>query len=208
MKNLFKSFKTRVVLFSLITGLPFIMCSPINDDCNCDPVTGEFFDIHGIEVINQYKKTGENSIDIIAENEIVPFEKYNGLSVNYAVNYITNIPKKKSSFSSIYSAYACSCIYNGEAGSKNEKYANITVITLNDFDEAHRANDTINDLMLVKDEYLSDYLQNDTINIRYQGIRLMLDRKPVLNQNFKAKVVVELSTGEIYQDESYSIIIQ
>lgn len=214
MRTFLKSIRTKVLVFALVIGLPLQMCSPENnDDCNCGPITGRYFDIKGIE-LNNYKKTGENSMGLVEENEVVPYAIYAGLVVKYNVDYISHRRPKRPSFSLISNAYACSCASNGENGSKNEKLSKITVITLNDFDEDHAANDTINDLILVKgvysqeDEYLSDYLVNDTLNIQFPGIQLKVDRKPTLNENYKVKVIVELSTGEVYQDVSKSIKIR
>lgn len=154
------------------------MCSPENGgDCNCGPVIGEYFDIKGMQ-LNNYKKTGDNSVGIMIDNESVPYTEYAGLGDEYSVDYIGQRLPKKPSFSLISSAYACSCKFNGDIGSKYEKLSNIAVITLNDFDENHAANDTIKDLILVKsvysqeDEYLSNYLINDTLNIQFPGIQL------------------------------------
>ncbi len=214
MQNLKKSIRVRVLVLGLVIGLPLQMCSPeASDDCNCSPITGSYFDIKGMEMSN-YRKIDENSVKRMLENEAVPYSEYEGLSVEYQVDYISHRSHAQPSFSMINSAYACSCVYDGYAGSKNEKLTNISVITLNDFDENHKANDTINDLIIVKgyyfqeNEYLQDYLIKDTTNIKFQGIQLLVDRKPTLNENYKVKVVVELSTGEIYQDVSESIIIK
>ena len=214
MRIFLKSIRTKVLVFALVIGLPLQMCSPENDDdCHCGPVTGRYFDINGME-LNNYKKTGDNSIGRMIENEAVPYADYAGLIVEYTVDYISQGRPKRPSFSLISSAYACSCVTNGDYGSKYEKLSNITVITLNDFDETHAANDTINDLILVKgifsqeDEYLSSYLINDTLNIQFPGIQLKVDRKPTLNENYKVKVIVELSTGEVYQQLSKSIKIR
>ncbi|AFL81241.1 hypothetical protein Aeqsu_1762 [Aequorivita sublithincola DSM 14238] len=214
MKTYIKNIKTKVLVFVLVIGLPLQMCSPIDDDdCNCGVVTGKYFDINGMELKN-YKKVGENSVNLMIPNEAVSYEKYAGLTVEYSVDYISQSRPKRPSFSLIPSAYACSCIGNGDYGSKFEKLSNITVITLNDFDETHKANDTINDLILAKgfynqeDEYLQNYLINDTTNIQLPAIKLLVDRKPTLDENYKVKVIVELSTGEIYQNVSESIIIR
>ena len=208
MRAFLKSIRTKILVFALVIGLPLQMCSPENDDgCNCGPITGVYFDIKGME-LNNYKKTGENSVGRLQENEVVSYANYAGLGVEYEVDYISQRRPKRPSFSLISSAYACSCIYDGINGSKYEKLSNITVITLNDFDENHVANDTINDLILVGNEYLSDYLVNDTLNIQFPGIQLKVDRKPSLNENFKVRVIVELSTGEVYQEESKSIKIR
>ena len=202
------------MIIALVVGLPLQMCSPGNgDDCNCGPITGRYFDIKGME-LHSYKKTGENSVALMSENEVVDYIDYSGLSVEYSVDYISEARSKWPNFSFIQSAYACSCVFDGESGSKNEKLSNLTVITLNDFDETHRANDTLNDLILVKgfysdvDEYLENYLVNDTINIQFEGIKLLVDKKPTLNENYKVRVIVELSTGEVYEKVSESIKIR
>lgn len=208
MKAFKKNIKTKILVIALVMGLPLQMCSPTRngDDCNCGPITGEYFDIKGMELQN-YKWVGTNSISPIKENEAVPYEDYAGLGVEYIVDYISQRRAKRPGFSLTSSAYACSCIQDGDRGSKYEKLSNITVITLNDFDETHAANDTINDLIMVKDEYLRDYLAKDTLNIQFPGIQLKLDRKPTRDENYKVKVVVELSTGEVYQNISKSIKI-
>lgn len=213
MLTILKSIRTRILVVALVVGLPLQMCSPENGgDCNCGPITGKYFDIKGME-LNNYKKTGENSAAIMDENEAVFYSDYSGLNVAYTVDYISELRSNWPNFSLIPNAYACSCAYNGDSGSKNEKLSNITVITLNDFDESHRANDTINDLILansfsLEDEYLQDYLLNQTENIPFPGIKLKVDRKPTLNENYKVKVIVELSTGEVYQKVSDNIKIR
>ncbi|QQX77160.1 MULTISPECIES: hypothetical protein [Aequorivita] len=216
MKNFKNSIKTKVLVIALVVGLPLQMCSPNgSDDCNCGPITGAYFDIQGMEM-TQYKKTGEDTFEQMEENELVNYSDYKSLLITYDVDFISQKPKrtKMPSFSFIPSAYACSCRENGDAGSKNEKLTNITVITLNDFDDNHRANDTLNDIMIVEgayfeeDQYLEDYLVNDTLNVQFPFIRLKVDRKPTLNENYKIRVKVELSTGEVYEKISKSIKIR
>lgn len=214
MRTFQKNIRTKVLVFALLIGLPLQMCTPGGgDDCNCGPITGRYFDINGM-LLNNYKWVGENSVSLMVPNEAVSYNDYAGLTVEYSVDFISQKRSKWPNFSLTPSAYACSCVGNGESGSKNEKLSNLTVITLNDFDENHRANDTINDLIVVKgfynqeDQYLEDYLVNDTINIQFPGIKLMVDRKPVLNENYRVKVIVALSTGEVYQKVSESIKIR
>ena len=209
-----ENLKTKVLVFALLIGLPLQMCTPGGgDDCNCGPITGRYFDINGMGLKN-YKKVGENSLRIMLPNEAVSYGDYAGLTVDYSVDFISQIQSRWPSLSFIPSAYACSCIFDGESGSKFEKLSNLTVITLNDFDEAHRANDTINDLIIVKgiyfeeDAYLQAYLENDTTNIRVPAIQLLVDRKPTLNENYKVKIKVELSTGEVYEKVSETIKLQ
>lgn len=211
-----KHLKTKVLVFVLVIGLPLQMCTPGGgDDCNCGPITGAYFDIQGMEM-TQYKKTGEDTFEQMEENEVVDYSEYKSLLITYDVDFISQRPKhnRMPSFSLVPSAYACSCRQNGDDGSKFEKLSSLTVITLNDFDENHRANDTLNDIMIVEgayfeeDRYLQDYLANDTLNVQFPFIRLKVDRKPTLNENYKIRVKVELSTGEVYEKESTSIKIR
>ena len=59
-----------------------------------------------------------------------------------------------------------------------------------------------------EDQYLQDYLANDTLNVQFPFIRLKVDRKPTLNENYKIRVKVELSTGEVYEKVSETIKLQ
>ena len=104
MRKFLKSIRTKVLVFALVVGLPLQMCSPENGgDCNCRPITGRYFEINGIE-LNNYKKTGDNSVAIMIENEAVPYTEYAGLIVEYTVDYISQGPPKRPSFSLISSA--------------------------------------------------------------------------------------------------------
>lgn len=73
MRTLLKSIRSKIFVFVLMIGLPLQMCSPGNkDDCNCGPITGEYFDINGM-VLNNYKIVGDNAVSIMVENEVVPY---------------------------------------------------------------------------------------------------------------------------------------
>lgn len=210
--------RTRILAGILIIGLPLQMCTNNDDDCNCSPVA-PFFDITGV-VSSHLKKESGNNAEVLDDGDSVLYENYIGLNTGYEADFISsNYFFNTSDFSLIPSAYACSCIQPGHSGSKNEMLVNLTVITLNDFDETHLANTTINDIVQIEEflnfgfdvsedaPYIPQYLENQTSNISSQVFRLKVDRKPSLNQNFKVKVIVELSTGEIYETISETIIL-
>jgi hypothetical protein len=107
---------------------------------------------------------------------------------------------------------ACSPVPPGMNGSKTERLKSPYVVTLNDFDSSHFANDTINDLFenltyYRKKQDLNEYLAQDTGLIKVQELSLGLKVGPILNNEFKYKVLLELSTGEKYQANSISFRI-
>lgn len=194
----------------LAIGLGFPNC----DDCKCDPVEGEYFDVQGISRLVNYKKRGTCCADALKEGDAIKLSQYSGLSINLDVNYISNNMKHqcKWDFSLINEALACECVYNGWLGSKEEKLDDLTIITLNDFDAEHMANDTINDLMTIS-KYpdildLNDFLSQDTALLDYESISVKLKKAPAANKEFKVKVIITLSTGEIYDAESTPIIFE
>ncbi len=205
--------KTYILTLILAIGFTFQNCDPFGDDCDCPPFLGNYFDIRGIELIN-YKKRGDCCADIIAENEEVYFSEYHGLTIDYIVEYHSNSYKQKNAwnFSLMNTALACSCPENGWEGSKDEKLDLLTIITLNDFDDEHIANDTINDLFEARFHNqtidLNEYLQQDTTLMLFEDFGLKLKKAPELNEEFKIKVIMELSTNETYEAESVPIKIK
>jgi hypothetical protein len=196
--------KSKIIFLTavLTIGITFQHCYP---DCECSPIDGPFFDIKGIEVSN---KPNESKVD---------FADYFGFDLVYKVDFVVeNSPKNcRWDFSLMNSALACDCEFNGWLGSKSEKLDDITVITLNDFDAEHLANDTITDLMQVwtgefNQKDLNEYLEQDTALIPSQAFEygLMLKKAPELNKEFKVKVIVGLSTSETYEVETEPIEIE
>jgi len=113
-------------------------------------------------------------------------------------------------------ANACSYI-PGTKGSKEEALVDFSIITLNDFDADHLANSNINDLFNYYGGYISffdaipvpltQFLDEQTGIIEEEDMVLELKKAPELNQEFKIKVVLELSTGEVYEYETEPIYI-
>lgn len=173
-------------------------------DCDCPPVEGAYFDINGISVKN-YRKSGGQ----LSENQTVVFSEYGSLLIDYSVDYISLMEKHRSTFNNpfITSALACSCNENGDHGAKTEAIESLTLITLNDFDAEHPANDTINDLFST---YYNGTRYNNIVDfpgqnaglIQQEDIEMFLSKAPVDNPEFRVKVIFKLNNGEEYTVES------
>jgi hypothetical protein len=190
-----------LLTFLLASGILFPFCDFYNP-CNCSEIAGDYFDIKGMttEQINAGVR--------LSANQVVPFASY-ALYLHYDVDYVSFCHEKPFSF--IQSAMACECVYDGYLGAKSERLETMQVITLNDFDSDHPANDTINDLISVRELGLSstleNYLTQDTALIRQETLILGLTKAPTTNDALKLKIIVSLSNGENYETETLPVIM-
>jgi len=170
-----------------------------------------YFDVHTISVSNFSnldRRTEVPTNDSISIDELITY-------IDYLVSYSASVqPKKEWSFSLFPTANACT--YNpGDKGSKNEALVNLSIITLNDFDDDHLANTNINDLFDYwggKFDYndpipLTQFLNEQTENLKEEDMVLKLTKAPEINQEFKIKVIMELSTEEVFEFETEPIFI-
>ncbi|MEM8908583.1 MAG: hypothetical protein AAGD05_12100 [Bacteroidota bacterium] len=199
--------KTIGLTLLLLCGFSLQTCDKDDDiDCSCPPVEGVYFDIEGVELINH------RSANQIAGP--ISFSEYRGLYLEYDVRFYgqKSSPKPRWDFSLIPSAHACSCLEDGYEGSEDEKLEQLTLITQYDFDVDHLANDTINDLVVVRkganEQELSDYLMQSTEPLREYWLELELKTRPLLDSTFAVKAIVELSTGEQYEVISNEVIFK
>ena len=197
-----KKIKILTLTFLLTMGFTFQTCD------KCPPFEGEFFDIQGFEIINYTTTSG----DEIEENEEVEFSFYGSLALSFEVEYLVNNFEKKSQFgfSLMNTAFAEDCLSNGVKGSKEESIYSLTVLTLNDFNNEYMANDTINEILNVRGTpyNLNEYLAIDSSLIQKELFELDLSTAPTLNEEFHVKMILELSTNEIYEAESIPFIIK
>ena len=197
-----KKIKILLLMILFTTGLALQNCD------SCPPFEGGFFDIQGVEIINYTTTLG----DEIEENQVVEFAFYGSLALAFQVEYLVNNWDHNHSlgFSFMNAAYAEDCLFNGVNGSKEERINSLTVLTLNDFNEEYKANDTINELLNVRGTpyNLNEYLAVDTSFIQNESFELDLRIPPTLNEEFKVKMILELSTNEMYEAESIPFIIR
>jgi len=125
------------------------------------------------------------------------------------------MPREKWSFSLMPTANACSVI-PGTEGSKEEALVNFSITTLNDFDTEHLANSNINDLFDYHGGFfkaldnpipLTQFIDEQTENLEQEDMILELKKAPEMNPEFKIKILMELSTGEVYEVEAAPIIV-
>ena len=210
-----KKLKTIILTVLLTTGLIMPGCRNVT---SCDGVVFQnYFDIFGITTFNFTEYNGFGEGTEIAPADTITFDQLDRIYVDFLVDYVVLAPSKQDwSFSLIPSANACSYI-PGSRGSKEEALVNFSIITLNDFDDDHLANSNMNDLFDYHGSYmevlaipvsLPQFLSSQTGNIEQEDMVLRLRKAPFLNPELKLKLVMELSTGETFEEEIDPIIIQ
>lgn len=190
----------------LLLGFSLPNCAPV---CRCGPITGEYFDVKGMDVTHARKDPNRQ----VEADELMDFEDYTGINIAFDVEYVASLSRQANPwrFSLIPEALACDCEYNGISGSKSERLDSFQVITLNDFDDEHPANSSINDLLTAYDIWggdvdpLNEIVANYQGNLQEEAMTLKLAKAPELDKEFRVKVVVGLSTGEVYEQEVYPV---
>lgn len=197
------------LLLTLLLVFGFTLTNCEKDDCGCPPFEGAYFDIRGIESIRHFERISEDVVSPLPDGGQVPFDSYYGFTMEYSLTYLSMDHGNKSHTSGMGQLYACSCLeYSGMEGSKHERIEEITVITLNDFNESFKANDTINEILSVHGQPLNEYLAQNTELISHPAMTFSLDEEPSSSNPFKVKVVAELSTGETYEQETSTVILE
>lgn len=210
-----KNLKIFGLTFMLVLGLTFPSCDRNGINCNCPDLT--YFNVEGLDVLFYQDSNLEIPIEAL---ETIPFNTAKYIHLDYLVTYHTLVePQRDWSFSLMNAAYACSCLI-GFYNSETEKLVDFSITTLNDFDDDHLANSNINDLFEYNGFFIEDRFENSFNNtlaehlvnrtdrlLQGEDMVLKLTKAPELNEEFKIKVRMELSTGEIYEIESESIFI-
>ena len=210
-----KNLKILGLTFLLVLGFTFPSCDRSGYNCNCPDPT--YFNVEGLDIL--FYQDANLGLPIEALDTI-PFNTGKYVHLDYLVSYHTLVePKRDWSFSLINSAYACSCAI-GSYESKTEKLVDFSITTLNNFDDDHLANSNINDLFeyngyFIEDEFgnynnnpLTEHIANQTDEIlEGEDMVLKLTKAPELDEEFKIKIRMELSTGEIYEVESDAVFI-
>ena len=196
-----KPFFKLSLFFLLFVGFTIPACKDdIGVDCNCPDIEGAYFDIDEVELKNiRIKENG--FIEQVHNPAIeVDWDQYI-LNGEFGVSFFGyNDTSPKFDFSLIPSAYGCSCLGSGYNGSM-EKFSEFKVITRNDFDDEHLANDTINALIDISvfgnDPIdLGEFLERDTSNIQFLRFDLTLKSAPTLSNDFDVDLLIRLNNGD------------
>ncbi len=186
----------RLILVSIcFIGIHFQSC------CNCDSVD-EYFDIQDMfisyDIINpdQFAQT---------EDITIPVDNFVQFRTEFVVDYISNVKCKHFGFSTMNTAWSCSCVQEGDEGSKEEKIENIQVKTLFDYNAQFSQNDIINEMMefspiLNENSYtsLNNHLEMDTSLIMQEYQLLRPTELPTADSILQLEITLELNTGEVY----------
>ncbi len=203
-----RTLKMLALTLLLTVGLGFPSCE-VGDSCD-GVVFRNFFNITDLDYLAYSSYDEFDSGELIPAGDTIAFSELDRIYIDYIVNYVvSNEPKRDWSFSLIPSAYACS-YFPGLSGSKEEELIDFSITTLNDFDDEHLANSNINDLFTYHGFYsdliatpipLTQYLDNQSGKLADEDMVLELQKAPELNEEFKVRVRLELSTGEVYEIE-------
>lgn len=209
-----KSWKILILTSVLSIGFILPSCQNDNDGVNCGGTPQPFFNIIGISDAGFYDDSNQE----FATNTTTSLSGLAYLSLRFSLDYHAMVlPEKEWDFSFFQTLNACSPIFGWE-GSKDEELVNFSIITLNDFDENHLSGDTINDLFDFFRSYsdgaglqegdpkpLPEFLTNQTGTIQFEELHLQLKQAPVIEEEVRLKIVVELSTEEIYEVEMEAV---
>ena len=203
------------LLLFLTIGVVFIQCVTDDEMGSCGGgYEGEFFDITGINSIQHRARTAETYSPPLDPNTSINFEKFTRTQIDFDVFYHRGITRNQKISKPNGQLYALDCFINGEAGSENEKYVQINVITEYDFNTSFKKGDTINDIIEVYSSEtrqkitLNEFIQSDTSRIQYSYLSLYLSEKPTASNNYQINVDIQLNTGEQYTAKSPLVIFE
>lgn len=210
-----KTLKTLFLTLVLIVGFGCF--------CECPEIAGTYYNILGLDNL-RHTQLKNNEFSYLAENDTVGFEDYKGLEFSFNSEFTfgeNEIPAAPFHFSLINTAYgfSCHCYNNGDFGSL-QKIEAFDIITINDFDSLHLANDTINEYFVTESEATLDSFllrKNSRLFSSWRPIGivedelkfyLFLNKRPVLDSVFQVKVTIELDNGTVYSMKSDAIYLK
>ena len=225
-KNSLISLKNIVLTLLLAGGFAFGGCL---FNCTCPDIEGEYFDIEGA-TIDHFLVDGFNFSECCdGITDIDEYQMYVNFNLSYfdlgfhrnKDSYQNQIPKNKSwlSFPDIQlmpsaMALSCDCLGPGMLGSQ-EVIENITVKTLNDFDDTHPANSNINEYLNIGINYedlvpLNDFLaaNNDSSFIQSEYMHFNFIQEFTNIIDFQAEITINLTNGETYTVTSEMVTLQ
>lgn len=205
-------FKTFALTLYFFIGILIPACDwvGIDDDCNCGGT--RFFNVIDLRV-DAFKDI--SSSVLVTPGERLFLDEFEGFYLDYEVDYHACAnPRTDWSLSLMNTAWACSCAV-GYDGSKNEGLIDLTVTTVNDFDDDHLAGSSINDLLQYRGSFwetddlpFPEFLEEEKADkLRFEDMKLSLLKAPEIDSVFQVQIRMELSTGEVYEASSPAFVI-
>lgn len=195
----------------ILTILFFIgvSISCYKDGCPGGPYPPSYFNIIGMEASfnsTQFNKLSE--YDTVTHDRVKVY-------FDFQMEYYSHVNDKTWNFSFGKTAYACTPPIGGSDGSKTERFEEIIIITLNDYNDSFKALDTINqivDLSLGGNENPSPFYFSNYLDLHSFGPYPLL-QGPSFNASenqkpFQIILIIKLSTGEKYEAISPLVYIR
>ena len=173
------------------------------------PEVSPYFSIEGLET-DHMKLTNSSSIgEPITTGEIVEWDKY-----------ILHSYFKKSFYASTKFnfggslAYALSCIESGYSGSE-VGVESLYLIALKDYNLAYQKNDTLNNIINIRDlndidevYSLSTYIGENNSGIQYDSFEIVLTEAPEGRVDLEFELVYILTSGEVFKERTTTVSLR
>lgn len=195
------------LILLLFFGFSFFNCT--STDCDFGPVH-EYFDISGISQVSHVK----TDFSYHEESTDLSFEEYSHMELLFDVIYISSLNRHSSLINNSWlpSLYGCSPPRAGFNGSKEEAYNQFSIVTMNDYNDTIVAGDNINHLIELSDltrfdGYVSveEYLSSIEDKVPVELIYIKPTIGPSSGEDFRLKILVDLTTGESFEIEAAPI---
>jgi hypothetical protein len=199
--------KKSTVLFSLFFAPSFVFlllsCDPPLS-CVCPPIQGAYFRTTDL-AFQVYDLAYSNSIPAADSASINQSQLV--MQLEFDVDYYSAQTPAFNLMDFTNSAYACSCVGNGDNGSE-ERIRMLEIITLNDLDSNHLAGSSINDLLSIS-QYGSPTTFTDLAQTRlYYPVFELAFTQPVAPNTVQLQANVEMLDGTIYASKTIVVDLQ
>lgn len=203
-----KGLKIILTVFFVFSTLLF----SCEEEGNCGPYF-PYFKIKGLTSTNlKFTNTQSDPWVAIDESEPVNWEDY-FIRVFFDVEYHALKQEGRGGGANLY---ALSCIESGSEGSK-AGVDTLFVVTLNDYNHSYKANDTINNIIVLNDwttfikDYnefysLAQYIEENKNRVSDQNFEIKLTEEPQeITSEQKFKIIYHLNNGGTFETTTKAV---
>jgi len=200
----------KTIFITLLIFLNVILAC--NKEETCGPVD-PYFRIKSLYSLNQRRTEIPSSVNRVLPTDTVDISEY-FVKIGFNCDYFT-LSKEKNNQGGML--YALSCNEPGEKGAK-EGIRKLDVITLKDYNEFYKANDTISSVLNYSDlttsslrDFVSkeEFMKMNENSIFHQAFAFriveVMERK---TQSAQFKIVLELTNGDIFETTTDTVLIR
>lgn len=203
-----KTLKLTLTIFFVFSTLLF----SCEEEFECDPYF-PYFKIEGLESVNlEFTDTGSNPWVRAGETKPVHWEDY-FIRNHFETTYHASKPERRSGGANVY---ALSCMPSGDAGSQTG-IDTLFVVTVHDYNNNYKANDTINSAILLNDwtyhvkdfnefKPLAQYVVENKEGVAAETFEIKFTEAPqaaLSEQRFK--IIYHLTNGDVFETTTSTI---